>query len=95
MDLIARCSRSGHVSGEAFDNHALAALRAHAGAWHCMLCWAREANLHPAEDLVRLRLLARRLRFSRDHELTRAGRCDRCGGVIKDDVLVREGTPTP
>ena len=75
----------------AFDNHALAALRAHAGAWHCMLCWAREANLNPAEDLARLRLLARRLRFSREHELTRAGRCDRCGGMIKDDVLVREG----
>ena len=30
----------------AFDNHALAALRAHAAAWHCMLCWAREANLN-------------------------------------------------
>lgn len=76
---------------EAFDNHALTALRAHPGSWHCMLCWAREANLNPAEDLVRLRLLARRLRFSREHELTRAGRCDRCGGMIKDDVLVREG----
>jgi hypothetical protein len=77
----------------AFDNHALAALRAHAAAWHCMLCWAREANLNPAEDRARLRLLARRLRFSREHELTRAGRCDRCGGVIKDDVLVRGGQP--
>jgi hypothetical protein len=64
---------------EAFDNHALAALLAHAGAW-----------LNPADDLARLRLLARRLRFSREHELTRAGRCDRCGGGIKDDVLVRE-----
>ena len=77
---------------EVFDNHALAALRTHAGAWHCMLCWAREANLNPAEDLARLRLLARRLRFSREHELSRAGRCDRCEGVIKDDVLVREGS---
>lgn len=55
-----------------------------------MICWAREANLNPTEDLVQLRLLARRLRFSRE-QLTRAGRCDRCGGVIKDDVLVREG----
>jgi hypothetical protein len=75
----------------AFDNHALAALRAHAGAWHCMIWWAREANLNPAEDLARLRQLVRRLRFSREHELTSAGRCDRCGGMIKDDVLVREG----
>ena len=39
----------------------------------------------------RLRMLARRLRFSREHELTRAGFCGRCGSVIKDDVLVREG----
>ena len=70
---------------------AYAALRSHAGAWHCMICWACEANLNPAEDLARLRVLARRLRFSRQHELTRAGRCDRCGGVIRDDVLVREG----
>jgi hypothetical protein len=30
-----------------------------------MLCWAREANLNPVEDLARFRLLARRLRFSR------------------------------
>lgn len=75
----------------AFDNHALAALREHAGAWHCMLCWARAANLNPAEDLAPLRLLARRLRFSRKHELTSAGFCGRCGAVIKDDVLVREG----
>jgi hypothetical protein len=75
----------------AFDNHALAALHAHAGKWHCMLCWAREATLNPAEDLARLRLLARRLRFSREHELIHAGSCDRCGAVIKDDVLVREG----
>jgi hypothetical protein len=32
-------------------------------------------------------MLARRLRFSRDHELTSAGFCGRCGSVIKDDVL--------
>jgi hypothetical protein len=44
-----------------FDNHALAAMRTHAGTWHCMLCWAREANLNPVEDLARLRLLARQL----------------------------------
>jgi len=35
--------------------------------------------------------LARRLRFSREHELARAGFCGRCGNAIKDDVLVREG----
>jgi hypothetical protein len=90
---MVRAAPNVMTSGTNFDNHALAALRAHAGAWHCMLCWAREANLNPAEDLARLRLLARRLRFSREHELTRAGRCDRCGGVIKDDVLVRGGQP--
>jgi hypothetical protein len=37
-------------------------------------------------------MLARRLRFSREHELIHAGSCDRCGTVVKDDVLVREGT---
>jgi len=74
----------------AFDNHALAALRIHPGAWHCMPCWAREAGLNSLQDVARLRLLARRLRFSREHELTRA---DRCGSVIKDDVLVRGGQP--
>ena len=58
-----------------------------------MLCWAREAGLNSLQDVARLRLLARRLRFSREHELTRAGRCDRCGSVIKDDVLVRGGQP--
>lgn len=77
----------------AFDNHALAALRTHPGAGHCMPCWAREAGLNSLQDVARLRLLARRLRFSREHELTRAGRCDRCGSVIKDDVLVRGGQP--
>jgi hypothetical protein len=75
----------------AFDNHALAALRTHAGQWHCLPCWARAAGLNAPEDMGRLRLLARRLRFSREHELTRAGFCGRCGSVIKDDVLVREG----
>ena len=79
----------------AFDNHALAALRTHTGQWHCLPCWAREAGLNAPEDTGRLRMLARRLRFSRDHELTRAGVCGRCGNVIKDDVLVREGTRTP
>ena len=76
----------------AFDNHALAALRTHLGQWHCLPCWAREAGLSaPEEDIGRLRMLARRLRFSREHELTRAGFCGRCGSVVKDDVLVREG----
>ena len=76
----------------AFDNHALAALRTHLGQWHCLPCWAREAGLNaPEEDMGRLRMLARWLRFSREHELTRAGFCGRCGNVIKDDVLVREG----
>jgi hypothetical protein len=74
----------------AFDNHALAALRLHPGAWHCMSCWAREAGLHSPEEVAQLRLLARRLRFSREHELNRAGFCSRCGGVVKDDVLVRD-----
>jgi hypothetical protein len=38
------------------------------------------------------RVLARRLRFSREHEIIHAGRCDRCcRAVVKDDVLVREG----
>jgi hypothetical protein len=36
-------------------------------------------------------MVARRFRFSREHELTRAGFCGRCGSVIKDNVLVREG----
>lgn len=75
----------------AFDNHALAALRAHPGQWHCLPCWAREAGLNAPEDTGRLRVLARRLRFSRQHELVYAGSCERCGAVIKDDVLVREG----
>jgi hypothetical protein len=52
----------------AFDNHALAVLRTHLGQWHCLPCWAREAELNaPEEDMGRLRMLARRLRFSRDH----------------------------
>jgi hypothetical protein len=75
----------------AFDSHALAALRAHLGAWLCLPCWARAAGLSAPEDMGRLRVLARRLRFSREHELTRAGSCARCGAVIKDDVLVRAG----
>jgi len=75
----------------AFENHALAALRAHLGAWHCMPCWASAADLNSPEDVARLQTLARRLRFSREHEIIHAGSCDRCGTVIKDDVLVREG----
>jgi hypothetical protein len=55
-------------------------------------CWTREAGLNAPEDTERLRMLARRLRFSREHELIHAGSCDRCGTVVKDDVLVREGT---
>jgi hypothetical protein len=80
------------TSGTNFDNHALAALRTHPGQWHCLPCWAREAGLNAPEDMGPLRMLARRLRFSREHELTRAGFCGRCGNVIKDDVLVRGGT---
>jgi hypothetical protein len=38
----------------------------------------------------RLRVLARRFRFSRQHELIHAGSCDRWGTVIKGDVLVRD-----
>jgi hypothetical protein len=49
----------------AFDHHALAALRMHAGQWHCLPCWAREAGLNAPDDMGRLRMLARRLRFSR------------------------------
>jgi len=79
------------TSGTIFDDHALAALRVHVGAWHCRPCWARAAGLNAPEDMGRLRLLACRLRFSRQHELIHAGCCDRCGAVIKDDVLVREG----
>jgi hypothetical protein len=75
----------------AFDSHALAALRPHLGACHCLPCWASAAGLNAPEYTGRLRMLARRLRFSREHELTRAGFCGRCGNVIKDDVLVREG----
>jgi hypothetical protein len=75
----------------AFANHALAALRTHAGQWHCLLCWAREAGLKEPEDMGRLRMLARRLRFSREHELTHTGFCGRCGSAIKDDMLVRQG----
>jgi hypothetical protein len=74
----------------AFDSRALAALRLHPGAWHCMSCWASEAALRSPEEVAQLRLLARRLRFSREHELKRAGFCDRCGDVVKDDVLVRD-----
>jgi hypothetical protein len=76
----------------AFDNHALAALRAYPGKWHCMPCWASATDLNSPEDVTRLRTLARRLRFSREHELIHAGSCDRCGTEIKDDVLVREGS---
>jgi hypothetical protein len=57
----------------AFDSHALAALRLHPCAWHCMPCWTREVGLHSPEEVAQLRLLARRLRFSREHELKRAG----------------------
>ena len=56
-----------------------------------MPCWAREADLSSSEDVARLRVLARRLRLSRQHEIISAGSCDRCGSVIKDDVLVRGG----
>jgi hypothetical protein len=42
-----------------------------------MPCWAREAGLPSPEEVTQLRLLARRLRFSRAHELMRAGSCDR------------------
>jgi len=79
------------TSGATFDDHAVAALRAHPGAWHCMPCWASAADLNSPEDVARLQALARRLRFSREYELIHAGSCDRCGTVIKDDVLVREG----
>jgi hypothetical protein len=79
------------TSEATFDDHAVAALRAHPGAWHCMSCWARAADLSAPEDVTRLRALARRLRrFSREHEVINAGPCTRCGGVIKDDLLVRE-----
>jgi hypothetical protein len=79
------------TSGTNFDDHALTALRTHPGAWHCMSCWARAANLSAPEDVTRLRALARRLRrFSRTHEVISAGPCGRCGGVMKDDLLVRE-----
>ena len=78
------------MSAAAFDSHALAALRAHPGKWHCMPCLASAADLNAPEDVARLRALARRLRFSREHEIIHAGSCDRCGTVIKDDVLVRE-----
>jgi hypothetical protein len=74
----------------AFDNHALAVLRAHVGAWHCLPCWARAAGVNAPEDMGRLRVLARRFRFSRQHELIHAGSCDRWGTVIKGDVLVRD-----
>ena len=73
----------------AFDNHALDALRTHAGQWHCLPCWARETGLNAPGDEGRLRMLARRLRFSPEHELARAGFCG--GSAIKDDVLVRTG----
>ena len=75
----------------AFEYHVLSVLRAHPGQWHCLPCWARDAGLNAPEDAERLRMLARRLRFSREHELIHAGFCGRCGSVIKDDVLVREG----
>ena len=79
------------TSGTTFDAHALAVLRAHPGKWHCMPCWARATGLSAPEDVTRLRALARRLRrFSREHEIINAGACDRCGGVVKDDLLVRE-----
>jgi len=80
------------VSTANFDYHALVALRAHPGACHCMPCWARAADLTSPEDLARLWQLVRRLRFSREQEIINAGRCDRCEGVIKDDLLVREWT---
>jgi hypothetical protein len=70
------------TSGTAFDNYALTALRAHPGQWNCLPCWAREAGLNAPEDTGRLRMLAGRLRFSREHELTRAGFCGRCGTMI-------------
>jgi hypothetical protein len=57
-----------------------------------MPCWASAADLNSPEDVTHLQALARRLRFSREHELIHAGSCDRCGTVVKDDVLVREGT---
>jgi hypothetical protein len=79
------------TSGTTFDTHALAVLREHPGKWHCMPCWARATGLSAPEDVTRLRALARRLRrFSREHEIINAGACDRCGGVVKDDLLVRE-----
>jgi hypothetical protein len=79
------------TSGATFEDHAVAALRAHPGAWHCMPCWARAADLSAPEDVTRPRALARRLRrFSREHEIINAGACDRCGGVMKDDLPVRE-----
>jgi hypothetical protein len=79
------------TSEATFDDHAVAALRAHPGTWHCMSRWARAADLSAPEDVTRLRALARRLRrFSREHEVINAGPCTRCGGVIKDDLLVRE-----
>jgi len=66
-------------------------LRAHPGKWHCRPCWAHATGLSAPEDVTRLRALARRLRrFSREHEIINAGACDRCGGVVKDDLLVRE-----
>jgi hypothetical protein len=75
----------------AFDSHALAALRPHLGAWHCLPCWASAAGLNAPGDMARLRLLARRRRFSRERELIHGGFCGRCGTVVTDDVLVREG----
>src|SRR5258708_1080537 len=38
------------TSGTAFDDHALAALRAHPGGWYCMPCWARAADLSAPEE---------------------------------------------
>jgi hypothetical protein len=79
------------TSGTTFDERALAALRAHPGVWHCMPCRTRAADPTSSEDVSRFRALARRLRrFSREHEIINAGSCDRCGGVMKDDLLVRE-----
>ena len=75
----------------AFDNHALAALRARGPMALPAMLGARSrterARRHGAAPSARSPAAG----FSREHELTRAGFCGRCGNVIKDDVLVREG----
>jgi len=71
-----------------FHDQAITALEDDAGTWHCMKCWASAVGLTSAEDVQRLRLLARTFLNQMDPMARQGGFCDK-GQHGTDDFIVR------